>query len=190
MEGANVISHFRPIALANFSFKMIPKIMADRLGPIASCIISAHQSAFPEGWQISDCVVFVYEGFNLLDRIIFGGQRGCRSEAASSFTTITLCGMETGETHNYVGRRVFRRRKQKKEQVLRCTSDVLVTEEALSRGMSSLFDARKIKPISMLRGCLITHVLYADYHFIFCRGDISSLNRLQLFLDEYGAASS
>ncbi|PRQ34227.1 hypothetical protein RchiOBHm_Chr5g0066501 [Rosa chinensis] len=30
-------------------------------------------------------------------------------------SSITVCGMETGEIHNHVGRKVLRRRKQKKK---------------------------------------------------------------------------
>ncbi|XP_024177848.1 uncharacterized protein LOC112183741 [Rosa chinensis] len=78
-EGANMISQFRLIALANFLFKIIPKIMADRLGPIASRIISAHQTAFLKGSRIADCIGLVSEGFNLLDRKIYGEEYGAAS---------------------------------------------------------------------------------------------------------------
>ena len=46
IPGACRIIQYRPIALANFSFKIIPKIMADRLGKIASKVIFPHQAAY------------------------------------------------------------------------------------------------------------------------------------------------
>ena len=39
-KGADSIEQYRPIALANFQFKIITKILADRLAIIASKIIS------------------------------------------------------------------------------------------------------------------------------------------------------
>lgn len=46
VKGADRVELFRPIALANFQFKIITKILADRLAPIASEIVSRYQSAF------------------------------------------------------------------------------------------------------------------------------------------------
>lgn len=46
VPGANKLDNYRPIALANFQFKIITKIIVDRLGLIASRIISIHQRGF------------------------------------------------------------------------------------------------------------------------------------------------
>jgi len=46
------IKDFRPIVVAKFSFKIISKILTDRLGTIASQIISANQSGFVQGKHI------------------------------------------------------------------------------------------------------------------------------------------
>lgn len=43
------IPHFRPISLINFSYKVISKIMVNRLKPIVNDIISLAQSAFVTG---------------------------------------------------------------------------------------------------------------------------------------------
>ncbi|XP_024178419.1 uncharacterized protein LOC112184393 [Rosa chinensis] len=65
-----------------------------------------------------------------------------------------------------------------------------LAEEVLSRGLANLFSAGRIRSISTPRGCSpISHVLYADDLFIFCRGDGSSLRCLQQFLTLYGEAS-
>lgn len=53
---ANSMVQYKPIAFANFLFKIIPKILVDRLGPIAGKIISPNWSAFSKGWKITYCV--------------------------------------------------------------------------------------------------------------------------------------
>ena len=42
IQGANSVDKFRPIILSNFLFKIITRILAQRLAPIASNIISAN----------------------------------------------------------------------------------------------------------------------------------------------------
>lgn len=56
--GADKIESFRPIALANFNFqfKIISKILADRLAIVASKIISVQQRGFIRGRHITDCI--------------------------------------------------------------------------------------------------------------------------------------
>ncbi|KAL6203002.1 hypothetical protein ACLB2K_026706 [Fragaria x ananassa] len=178
IEGANVISQFRPIALANFLFKVIPKIMADRLGPIALRIISPHQAAFLKGRRIADCISLVYEGFNLLDKKSYGGNVGIEVDIAKAFDTLNweflfevlahfgfssrfrnliqtilqsarLSVLINGTPHGFFSCDRGVRQGDPLSPLLFC-----IAEEALSRGLSSLFSARKIKPIAMPRRCL------------------------------------
>ena len=44
--GADVVTQYRPIALANFLFKIIPKILADRLASVASRIYYISSTAW------------------------------------------------------------------------------------------------------------------------------------------------
>lgn len=67
VQEANSITQFRPIAMANFIFKIITRILSDRLAPIASRIILPHQYAFLKGRHISDCIFLASECVNLLD---------------------------------------------------------------------------------------------------------------------------
>ncbi|XP_024634478.1 uncharacterized protein [Medicago truncatula] len=50
------VTQYRPIAFANFKFKIISKILADRLAPIMKNIISTQQRGFIQGRNIRDCV--------------------------------------------------------------------------------------------------------------------------------------
>jgi len=67
------MGHFRPIALANFQFKIITEILADRLVVIVIHIISVHQRGFVCARHISDCMILASKAKNLLDRKQFGG---------------------------------------------------------------------------------------------------------------------
>jgi hypothetical protein len=73
VTGADNMGYFRPIALANFQFKIITKLLADRLSIIAPKIIYEHQSRFITGRQIFDCVIVVSEAVNVLNRQGFAG---------------------------------------------------------------------------------------------------------------------
>lgn len=90
VDGANIISQFRPIALGNFLFKIIPKIMVDILGVIASRIISPQQTAFLKGRRIFECIALVSEGFNLLDWKISCSNVGIKVDIAKAFVTLNL----------------------------------------------------------------------------------------------------
>jgi len=73
VKGATSMGDFWPIALANFQFKIITKILADRLASITSRIISPNQQGFIRDKHISDCVILASEAINVLDRKQFGG---------------------------------------------------------------------------------------------------------------------
>ena len=66
-EGADSLDKFRPIVLGNFFFKIITKIIADRLNSIASSIVSHHQFGFIRGHRIYDCIAIASEAINCLD---------------------------------------------------------------------------------------------------------------------------
>lgn len=62
--------------------------MADRLGVIASQIISPQRTAFLKGRRISECIALVSEGFNLLDWKISGGNVGIKVDITKAFVTL------------------------------------------------------------------------------------------------------
>jgi hypothetical protein len=72
-ENADTVGQYRPIALANFKFKIITKILADRLSAIMPSIVYEEQRGFIKGRNIRDCICTTSEAINLLHNKSFGG---------------------------------------------------------------------------------------------------------------------
>ncbi|GJU71911.1 reverse transcriptase, partial [Tanacetum coccineum] len=60
------ITQFCPISLCNFIYKIISKVLSNRLKPLMSKIIYPRQSAFIPGRQIQDSIVVANEAFHYI----------------------------------------------------------------------------------------------------------------------------
>ncbi|CAL9018242.1 unnamed protein product, partial [Prunus brigantina] len=60
------VSHFRPISLCNFSFKIVSKVMPNRLKVFLPQIISPAQNAFVPNRQIQENILIAHEAFHIL----------------------------------------------------------------------------------------------------------------------------
>ncbi|CAB4273558.1 unnamed protein product [Prunus armeniaca] len=59
-------TEFLPISLCNNSYKILVKVLANRLKKILPCIISHHQNAFVPSRQIQDNILVAHEAFHYL----------------------------------------------------------------------------------------------------------------------------
>lgn len=85
---ADRVENFRPIALANIQFKIITKVLEDRLALVAPKVISEQQRGFIRGRQISECTCLASEAINLLHHRTFGGNVAIKFDIKKAFDTI------------------------------------------------------------------------------------------------------
>jgi hypothetical protein len=85
---AHSIDQYRPIAMANFKFKIISKIIADRLASILPSIISEEQMGFIHDRNIKDCLCIASEAVNLLHNKSFGGNLALKIDISKAFDTL------------------------------------------------------------------------------------------------------
>jgi len=69
---ADTMDQFRPIAMADFKFKIISKIIADRLPQVMPKIISEEQRGFIKGRNIKDCVCWCSGSLVLTKHFVTG----------------------------------------------------------------------------------------------------------------------
>jgi len=62
------IKDYRPIDVVNFKFKIILKILVDRLALVATRIISPNQYGFVQGRQIHDCIGIASKAISMLSK--------------------------------------------------------------------------------------------------------------------------
>jgi hypothetical protein len=82
------IDQYRPIAMANFKFKIISKIIADRLASIMPSIVSEEQKGFIHDRNIKDCLCTASEAINLLHNKSFGGNLALKIDITKAFDTL------------------------------------------------------------------------------------------------------
>lgn len=84
-DAAIWISNYRPITLANFFFKIVTKILVNKIGPIMDRVISLHQTTFIQGRHIHDSISLIFEGVNMLDKKAFGGNISIKLDISKAF---------------------------------------------------------------------------------------------------------
>jgi hypothetical protein len=211
---ADSIGNSRPIALANFQFKIITKILADRLSAIASKIISPQQRGFIPDRHVSDCVIVASEAINVLQKKRYSGNLALKIDIKKAFDSIDwnfllsvmhqfgfshvfcewirdilhsahLSILINGKTVGYFQCTRGGRQGDPRSPLLFC-----LAEEVLSRIITRALADGSIKPMQLCRGIHIpTHVLYADDIMVFCQGSKRNIRNLMHIFNDYSAVS-
>jgi hypothetical protein len=74
--------------MANFKFKVISKIIADRLASVLPSIISEEQMGFIQGRNFKDCLCIASEAANLLHNKSYGGNLALQIDISKAFDTL------------------------------------------------------------------------------------------------------
>lgn len=67
-ENPSLVEHYCPISLCNVVYKVISKLLANRLKPLLGQLISPHQSAFIPGRTMTDSVITCHELMHHINR--------------------------------------------------------------------------------------------------------------------------
>jgi len=89
IQGVDSIKDYRSIVVANFKFKIISKILADRLALVIARIISPNQYGFVQGRQIQDCISIVSEAINMLSKTVRGCNVAYKVDIHKAFDTLS-----------------------------------------------------------------------------------------------------
>ena len=87
-EGAHNPHNFRPITLCNVIYKIISKVIVNRLKPLLPNLISPEQSGFVEGRKILDGIIPVHEVIQSLKRTRRSGMM-IKLDIAKSYKKLT-----------------------------------------------------------------------------------------------------
>jgi len=208
------IGQYRPIAMANFKFKILSKILVDRLAQVLPEIISKEQRGFIKGRQIKEGICLTSKAINLLHNKSFGGNLAIKIDITKAFDTIDwnfllkvlkafgfndifckwihtilqsakLSISINGKQEGYFSCKRGVRQGDPLSPLLFC-----ITEEVLSRGLTKLVNEGKLKLIKGTRTAPIpSHILYADDVMLFCKGTAANMQTLSQFFQRYANAS-
>jgi len=89
IQGAKSIEDYKPIVVANFKFKIISKILADRLALVVAIIISPNQYGFVQGKHIQDCIGIALEAIILLSKKVHRGNVAYKVDIHKAFDTLS-----------------------------------------------------------------------------------------------------
>jgi len=213
-HNADTLEQYRPIALANFKFKVISKVLADRLANILPNIISVEQKGFIKGRNIKECMILASEAINVLDKRSFGGNIAMKIDVSKAFDTLNwdflinvlhcfgfsqvFCDWiknillsarvsvcVNGTQQGYFNCKRGVRQGDPLSPLLFC-----IAEEVLSRGISKLVDEGKLELINASRSAKIpSHCFYADDLMVYCKGKIVGLEALKNLFIRYANCS-
>ncbi|KAG6488350.1 hypothetical protein ZIOFF_049593 [Zingiber officinale] len=204
---------FRPISLCNVSYKIISKLMAQRMASVLGKVISPAQSGFVPGRLISDNILMAQELDHKLNYHIRGGnlilkldmakaydrvQRGVvfRVMAAFGFSEAVIVFIRRCVTSSWFSILVngqlsgfFRSQRGLRQGDPISPSLFILAAELLSRGIEALFAA--YPGMAYATGCdmRVSHLAYADDVVIFLNGSLDCVRRGKEFLDRYEAQS-
>jgi hypothetical protein len=210
------VSEFRPISLCNVLYKLIAKVLANRMKQVLPSIISQYQSAFVPGRLITDNVLAAYEALHSMNTRMKGmkGYMAVKLDMSKAYDRVEWSFLEAMMKRlGFVEGWIF--------VIMRCVRSVtysvlvngvpygnIITSRGLRQGdplspylfllvvegLSSLIvraemDGRITGVPFSSRGLQLSHLFFADDNLLFCRANFTEWGNLLGILKSYEEAS-
>jgi hypothetical protein len=216
VKNPEVVTEFRPISLCNVIYKIISKVLANRLKTILPQIVSESQSAFVPGRLITDNILVAFETLHYMQHQKTGktGSMALKLDMSKAYDRV-----EWPYLKSVMERMGFHAKWI--SIIMECISTVsysiLVNGEPhgyiqptrglrqgdplspylfllCAEGLHSLIHKAKLagvlQGVSISRGGpKITHLFFADDSLLFCKAKPDDVARIQAILNEYEQAS-
>ncbi|XP_057790741.1 uncharacterized protein LOC131007841 [Salvia miltiorrhiza] len=210
----STVADLRPIVLSNFFFKIISKILASRLGEVASVSVSRNQFGFISGRSIHDCITLGSEGVNCMKRTSGGVNMACKIDIKKAFDTLRwdfllsvlkvsgydgtfirwieiilhsarLSILYNGRLHGYFSCSRGVRQGDPLSPIL-----FGIAEDFLSVLFKNCVTSSHLSPMVMSReNPFPTHLFYADDILVFCKASVRNAETIKHILEFYGSLS-
>ena len=216
VKNPEVVTEFRPISLCNVIYKIISKVLANRLKTILPQIVSESQSAFVPGRLITDNILVAFETLHHMQHQKRGktGSMALKLDMSKAYDRVEWLYLKSVmERMGFYSKWV--------SIIMECISTVsysiLVNGEPhgyiqptrglrqgdplspylfllCAEGLHSLIHKAKLagdlQGVSISRGGpKITHLFFADDSLLFCKAKTDDVAQIQAILNEYEQAS-
>ncbi|CAN1746948.1 LINE-1 retrotransposable element ORF2 protein [Linum perenne] len=206
----------RPISLCNVAYRILAKILANRLREVIPGLIATEQSAFIKGRSITDNVLVAFESLHHMKRIQRAkiGEMAVKIDISKAYDRVSWDYLEAVlKKLGFSGRWI--------EWMMMCVKSVeynimvnsevvgpiipgrglrqgcplspflfLMCAEGLSATMRRAEMSGKIHGVRVCKGAPnISHLLFADDSFFFCRAEIQEARELKRIFLTYERAS-
>ncbi|CAN1744284.1 Putative ribonuclease H protein At1g65750 [Linum perenne] len=210
------MADLRPISLCNVRYRILAKVLANRLRGIMTDIIPEEQSAFIQGRSIIDNVLIAVETLHALNlrRSAKVGEVALKMDISKAFDRVEWRYLEAimlklGFAAEWV------------QLMMLCVSSVeysvlfdthqtetfkpmrglrqgcplspflfIICAEGLSAIIRQATDRGHLHGVRVCRGApLVSHLLFADDSFFFFRAEIEEARRMRQLFDQYASAS-
>ncbi|CAN6556372.1 unnamed protein product [Malus baccata var. baccata] len=176
------VSHFRPISLCNYSYKVLSKVLANRLKVILPHIISPSQNAFVAGRQIQDNIGIGHEA--TMEKL--GFCRQWRKLIMGCVSPVKFAVILNGHSRNkFAPSRGLRQGDPLSPYLF------LLIGEVLFRLIQVAVENKSLDGVKLgVTGPVLSHIFFADDMLIFFRANEKNcrnlVNLLRSFCDASG----
>ncbi|XP_027096192.1 uncharacterized protein [Coffea arabica] len=179
------LKHFRPVSLCTTMYKVIAKILANRLKCVLHSCICKNQSAFIPGRRILDSIMVSHEYLHYLNNKRHGkdGFMAVKLDMSKAYDRVEWSFLEAimqkmGFHHKW------------RTWIMECVRSVSYSFNINGEVKEYAAETRKISGMKISRhGPCITHLFFADNSLIFCKANKDQATELMRVLQVYALGS-